>query len=212
MMKNIPNILTIFRIILIPIIIISFYFHGFASNIIVAFLFALASITDFFDGYLARQFKAQSAFGKCLDPIADKLLVILTIVMLINFSHGNLIILIPGLIIIAREVLVSGFREFLANYNIQMPVSNLAKIKTAIQMGAITLLLLGENGSGYVIEEFSLMIGEEVYTSTKDMIIDYVITIGGILFSLAAFLTIITGYIYLKLVVCHIKKIYYDIS
>jgi CDP-diacylglycerol--glycerol-3-phosphate 3-phosphatidyltransferase len=212
MMKNIPNILTIFRIILIPIIIISFYFHGFASNIIVAFLFALASITDFFDGYLARQFKAQSAFGKCLDPIADKLLVILTIVMLINFSHDNLIILIPGLIIIAREVLVSGFREFLANYNIQMPVSNLAKIKTAIQMGAITLLLLGENGSGYVIEEFSLIIGEEVYTSTKDMIIDYVITIGGILFSLAAFLTIITGYIYLKLVVCHIKKIYYDIS
>jgi CDP-diacylglycerol--glycerol-3-phosphate 3-phosphatidyltransferase len=212
MMKNIPNILTIFRIILIPIIIISFYFHGFASNIIVAFLFALASITDFFDGYLARQFKAQSAFGKCLDPIADKLLVILTIVMLINFSHGNLIILIPGLIIIAREVLVSGFREFLANYNIQMPVSNLAKIKTAIQMGAITLLLLGENGSGYVIEEFSLMIGEEVYASTKDMIIDYVITIGGILFSLAAFLTIITGYIYLKLVVCHIKKIYYDIG
>jgi cardiolipin synthase (CMP-forming) len=212
MMKNIPNILTIFRIILIPIIIISFYFHGFASNIIVAFLFALASITDFFDGYLARQFKAQSAFGKCLDPIADKLLVILTIVMLINFSHGNLIILIPGLIIIAREVLVSGFREFLANYNIQMPVSNLAKIKTAIQMGAITLLLLGENGSGYVIEEFSLMIGEEVYASTKGMIIDYVITIGGILFSLAAFLTIITGYIYLKLVVCHIKKIYYDIS
>jgi len=211
-MKNIPNILTIFRIILIPIIIISFYFHGFASNIIVAFLFALASITDFFDGYLARQFKAQSAFGKCLDPIADKLLVILTIVMLINFSHGNLIILIPGLIIIAREVLVSGFREFLANYNIQMPVSNLAKIKTAIQMGAITLLLLGENGSGYVIEEFSLMIGEEVYASTKGMIIDYVITIGGILFSLAAFLTIITGYIYLKLVVCHIKKIYYDIS
>ena len=167
----------------------------------------MASITDFFDGYLARQFKVQSSFGKCLDPIADKLLVILTIVMLINFSNGNLIILIPGLIIIAREVLVSGFREFLANYNIQMPVSNLAKIKTAIQMGAITLLLLGENGSGYVIEEFSLMIGEEVYASTKDMIIDYVITIGGTLFSLAAFLTIITGYIYLKLVVQHIAKI-----
>jgi|TARA_Y100000389_G_scaffold204519_1_gene257668 CDP-diacylglycerol--glycerol-3-phosphate 3-phosphatidyltransferase len=206
-MKNIPNILTIFRIILIPIIIVSFYFHGFSSNIIVAFLFALASITDFFDGYLARQFKVQSALGKCLDPIADKLLVILTIVMLINFSHGNFIIIIPGLIIIAREVLVSGFREFLANYNIQMPVSNLAKIKTAIQMGAITLLLLGESGSGYVIDEFSLMIGEEVYASTKDMIIDYVVTIGGILFGLAAFLTIVTGYIYLKLVVQHIKKI-----
>ena len=103
--------------------------------------------------------------------------------------------------------MVSGFREFLANYNIEMPVSNLAKIKTAIQMGAITLLLLGEGGSGYVIDEFSLMIGEEVYASTKDMIIDYVVTIGGILFSLAAFLTIITGYIYLNLVVQHIRKI-----
>jgi len=206
-MKNVPNILTILRIILIPIIVASFYFHGFVSNVIVAFLFALASVTDFFDGYLARYFKVQSAFGKCLDPIADKLLVILTIVMLVNFSNGNLIILIPGLIIIAREILVSGFREFLANYNIKMPVSNLAKIKTAIQMTAITLLLLGENGSDYVIDELSLMIGEEVYVSTKDMMINYVVIIGGVLFSLASFLTIVTGYIYLKLVVQHIRKI-----
>lgn len=206
-MKNIPNILTIFRIVIIPIIIVSFYFEGFASNIIVAFLFILASITDFFDGYLARYLKAQSNLGKCLDPIADKLLVILTIVMLISFSDHNLFILIPGLVIIAREVLVSGFREFLANYNIEMPVTNLSKFKTAIQMIAITLLILGEHGSNYAIDEVSLMIGEEIYKSTKDTIIYYIVMIGEILFSLAAFLTLITGYIYLKLVVKNLKTI-----
>src|SRR5690606_25602520 len=97
MVKNIPNILTIFRIIIIPILILSFYIPSLAANFIVASLFLIASITDFFDGYFARSLKAQSNFGKCLDPIADKLLVIVAITMLIHFGNKNMAITIPGL-------------------------------------------------------------------------------------------------------------------
>ena len=145
-MKNIPNILTIFRIVIIPVLIFSFYIPSLAANFVVASLFLLASITDFFDGYFARSLKAQSNFGICLDPIADKLLVIVAITMLIHFGNKNMAITVPGLIIICREVFVSGLREFLASINIGVPVSKLAKYKTAIQMTAITLLLLGKQG------------------------------------------------------------------
>ena len=85
--KRIPNFLTALRIILIPIIIWSFYMPSRITNIIVASLFMLASITDYFDGYLARSLKVQSNFGKCLDPIADKLLVSVSLIMLVNFSE-----------------------------------------------------------------------------------------------------------------------------
>ena len=148
-MKHIPNFLTTFRIVIIPILILSFYIPGMVANVVAALLFAIAAITDYFDGYFARTMKAQSNFGKCLDPIADKLLVIVAIVMLINFSNKSPWILIPGLIIICREVLVSGLREFLAEIRVSVPVSKLAKYKTMVQMVAITGLLLGEKGSDY---------------------------------------------------------------
>ena len=175
-LKNIPNFLTTFRIVIIPILIMSFYIEGMVAHFIAAALFAIAAITDYFDGYFARALKVQSNFGRCLDPIADKLLVIVAIVMLINFSERSLWILIPGLIIICREVLVSGLREFLAELRVSVPVSKLAKYKTAVQMVAITGLLLG----------------------IKLSLVLLMVFLAKALFCLAAILTVITGYAYFR--------------
>jgi len=124
-MSRLPNILTAIRIFIIPILILTFYTPGLLAKVVGASLFALAAITDYFDGYFARSLKAQSNFGKCLDPIADKLIVIVAITLLIGFSNHDLWIVVPGLIIICREVLVSGLREFLAEFHVSIPVSKL---------------------------------------------------------------------------------------
>jgi CDP-diacylglycerol--glycerol-3-phosphate 3-phosphatidyltransferase len=165
------------------------------ANVVVAVLFAIAAITDYFDGYFARSLKAQSNFGRCLDPIADKLLVIVAIVMLINFSNRDLWILIPGLIIICREVLVSGLREFLAELHVSVPVSKLAKYKTAVQMTAITGLLLGEKGSAYTLYYWLSGWSE---MDIKFLLVSFVVFASKILFTLAAILTVVTGYAYFR--------------
>ncbi len=194
--KKIPNLLTIVRIILIPIIIYSFYAPSQITNIVVASLFLGASITDYFDGYLARAMQVQSNFGKCLDPIADKLLVTVALIMLVNFSNNNLFILIPAIIIICREIMVSGLREFLATINVGVPVTRLAKWKTAIQMVAITALLLAGNGSDYVYNEIMDIVEAEDYVriSLEGVIQNF----GEILLCVSAFMTVITGYVYFK--------------
>jgi len=194
-MKQIPNFLTSFRLLVIPILMLSFYIPGMVANVVVAVLFAIAAITDYFDGYFARSLKAQSNFGRCLDPIADKLLVIVAIVMLINFSNRDLWILIPGLIIICREVLVSGLREFLAELHVSVPVSKLAKYKTAVQMTAITGLLLGEKGSAYTLYYWLSGWSE---MDIKFLLVSFVVFASKILFTLAAVLTVITGYAYFR--------------
>ncbi len=194
-MRNLPNILTGFRIVIIPILVLSFYIPGMMANVIAAMLFAIASITDFFDGYFARLMKAQSNLGKCLDPIADKLIVIVAIVMLINFGNRSLYVLIPGLIIICREIMVSGLREFLAEFKVSIPVSKLAKYKTTVQMTAITLLLLGEKGSSFA---FYYLIGGWIEVDKKFLIVSFITYVGKILFGLAAFLTLVTGAAYFR--------------
>lgn len=194
--KKIPNFLTAMRIILIPLIILSFYVPSKITNIIVAALFMSASITDYFDGYLARAFKVQSNFGKCLDPIADKLLVSVSLIMLAYFSNQNILILIPSIIIICREIMVSGLREFLATINVGVPVTRLAKWKTAIQMMAITALLLASNGSEYVYNEImDIVEAEEFIRISFEGVIQ---TLGEIFLCISAVLTVITGYIYFK--------------
>ena len=140
MLKDLPNILTVSRVLMIPILVGAFYLDGKLSNIIAAIIFIFASITDYLDGMLARVLKAHSKFGKVLDPIADKLLVASSLVMLI---HMQIAPLIPTLLILCREILVSGLREHLAEFNINLPVSKLAKWKTAMQMIAIIILILG---------------------------------------------------------------------
>ncbi|NBX52233.1 MAG: CDP-diacylglycerol--glycerol-3-phosphate 3-phosphatidyltransferase [Proteobacteria bacterium] len=194
-MNQIPNFLTLLRIILIPLLIGAFYIPGMLSNVITAFLFGMAAITDYFDGYLARSMRVQSNFGRCLDPIADKLLVIITIVMLIKFNPTNPWILFPGLIIIAREVLVSGLREYLAEVNVRVPVSILAKYKTAVQMFGIGGLLLGENGSAYVLYQW---FGGYIEVEIKYLLISLISVLAKILYCMAAILTVVTGYSYFR--------------
>lgn len=193
--KELPNILTIFRIVLIPLIIISFYVPWKITNLIVAFLFLLASITDYFDGYFARLYKVQSNFGKCFDPIADKLLVSVSLLMLVSFS-SNIFILIPSIIIICREILVSGLREFLATLNIGVPVTRLAKWKTAFQMIAITALLLASKNSSYTYE--SIMEFFEVEPLLRIFFNGTIEKLGILFLNISALLTIITGYAYCK--------------
>lgn len=144
--KNLPNYLTILRVIAIPVIVMSFYFEDskFAHRLGAA-VFTLASITDFFDGYLARRYNLVSKFGAMLDPIADKVLVGCVILMVVKYNKADEI---PCLLILAREFTVAGLREFLAQVHVSVPVSRLAKVKTAIQMMALIMLILGSTGSG----------------------------------------------------------------
>jgi cardiolipin synthase (CMP-forming) len=185
MKKYLPNILTISRILVIPILISSFYMEGRLYHLVAAGLFLFASVTDFVDGYLARIFKAQSSLGRFLDPIADKLLVAAMLLMLTHVRGIDGWEIIPALAILCREIMVSGLREFLAEIRVSVPVSALAKFKTAVQMSALFLLLLGVEGPSIVeVENF---------TSTH-----LTVLLGKILLWLAAILTIITGYVYLK--------------
>lgn len=181
MQRDLPNILTLSRILVIPILVASFYFPGKMSHWIAAGLFAFASITDFFDGYLARMWKVQSRLGRFLDPIADKLLVVTAILMLVHFDRAHII---PSLAILCREILVSGLREFLAEVNVSVPVSSLSKVKTGVQMLAIFLLILGAEGTG---EEMTNITGTAALW-------------------LAAVLTVITGYAYLKAGLKHMEN------
>lgn len=193
MNKNLPNILTISRIVIIPVLIASFYIEGRMYHWVAASLFMLASVTDFFDGYLARLLKAQSNLGRFLDPIADKLLVASAILMLVHFDGIGRFDIIPAIAILCREIMVSGLREFLAQINVSVPVSNLAKIKTGVQMVAIFLLLLGVEGPSI----------EQVEHITE---LNLTVFAGRILLWLAAILTVITGYAYFKAGISHMKE------
>jgi cardiolipin synthase len=176
MQKNLPNILTFSRILVIPLLIGAFYINGDLGNWVALALFVLASITDFLDGYLARTWKQVSELGRFLDPVADKLLVASTLLMLVAFDRIEGWTILAALVILCREILVSGLREFLASIQMIVPVSRLAKWKTAIQMTALGFLLVGNAGP----ESLPIM------------------TIGEIGLWIAALFTIATGYTYLR--------------
>ncbi len=148
---NIPNILTISRIAVIPLIFLSIYFTSFAWAMFAGVLFVAASITDYFDGYLARAWNQTSAFGRLLDPIADKLLVATALVVILAkpdmYTIG--LTVIPVFVILCREILVSGLREFLREVNVGLPVTKLAKWKTAFQMTALAMMLFKELWIGW---------------------------------------------------------------
>ena len=178
---KIPNYLTIGRIIIVPIFVISFYLPGFYGDIIPFVLFIAASFTDFLDGLLARMYKEESKLGELLDPIADKILVATALILLVMDGTIKNFEVIAAIIILTREILISGLREFLAIGRIKLPVSNLAKAKTFLQMFAISMLLTGETGNK--------IINFQDYNAQ---------TIGIILLWLSAFLTLYTGYEYLR--------------
>jgi cardiolipin synthase (CMP-forming) len=181
MLKKIPNILTIGRIIIVPFFVLAFYLPGFYGDLTACVLFIIASFTDFLDGMLARMMGEESKLGELLDPIADKIIVATALILLVMSGTIRHYEVIAAIIILTREILISGLREFLARGQIKLPVTNLAKLKTFLQMIAIALLLTGETGNK--------ILNFQNYNAQ---------TIGIILLWLSAFLTLYTGYEYLR--------------
>jgi len=178
---KIPNYLTIGRIIIVPVFVISFYLPGFYGDIIPFALFVVASFTDFLDGLLARMYREESKLGELLDPIADKIIVAAALILLVMDGTIKNYEVIAAIIILTREILISGLREFLAKGRIKLPVSNLAKLKTFLQMFSISILLTGETGNK--------ILNFQDYNAQ---------TIGIIFLWFSAFLTLYTGYDYLR--------------
>ena len=181
MIKKIPNILTIGRIIIVPFFVLAFYLPGFYGDLTALILFVVASFTDFLDGMLARMMGEESKLGELLDPIADKIIVATALILLVMDGTIRNYEVIAAIIILTREILISGLREFLAKGKIKLPVSSLAKLKTVMQMVSIALLLSGETGNK--------IINFQDYNAQ---------TIGIILLWLSAALTLFTGYDYMR--------------
>jgi cardiolipin synthase len=189
------------RIVLVPIYAIAFVIPGTGARLIAFGIFALASISDWLDGFAARKLKAGSEFGRMLDPIADKVLIAVALMLLVaegtflrvNPETGDtafsLLRLIPALIILSREILVSGLREFLAGTRVSVPVTLLAKFKTAVQMIAIGAMILTP-----LVSKYFPGIPDTSYTA-----IAYLLLWG------AAALTVYTGVIYFKNGMAHLK-------
>ena len=180
---SVPNLLTYGRIAIIPVIIACLYSSD-PTWLWTAFvLFIVAAITDYLDGYLARAWSQQSNLGKMLDPIADKLLVGAVLIMLA--ANGTLtgLSLIPAIIILSREILVSGLREYLGQLNLSLPVSNLAKWKTTVQLVALAVLIAGP---------------------AAEALVPGSLAIGLALLWAAALLTVWTGYDYVRLGIAHL--------
>ena len=178
---KIPNYLTIGRIVIVPIFVLAFYLPGFYGDIIPFALFLIASFTDFLDGLLARMYKEESKLGELLDPIADKIIVATALILLVMNETIKNYEVIAAIIILTREILISGLREFLAKGKINLPVSNLAKLKTFLQMFSISILLTGETGNK--------IINFQDYNAQ---------TIGIIFLWLSAALTLFTAYDYMR--------------
>ncbi|WP_119678064.1 CDP-diacylglycerol--glycerol-3-phosphate 3-phosphatidyltransferase [Indioceanicola profundi] len=157
MLTSLPNILTLSRIAVIPVVVALFFVEGAWPAYTACALFAAAAVTDWFDGYLARAWQEESVIGKFLDPIADKLLVAAVLMMLVAVGKISGLVVLAAVVILLREVLVSGLREYLAGLQVSVPVSRLAKWKTAIQMAAIGVLIVGRDGPSWFPTE---MVGD----------------------------------------------------
>ncbi len=144
MMTDLPNVLTLSRIAAIPLIVVLVALRNPACDLAACVVFSAAAITDYFDGRIARVRRQTSDIGRMLDPIADKLLVGATVMMLAGTDRLTALGLYPAVVILLREILVSGLREYLAGIRIGLPVTKLAKWKTGFQMGALGTLLAGD--------------------------------------------------------------------
>jgi cardiolipin synthase len=184
MITSLPNLLTLSRILVIPALIACFYLPSPWSNWIAVALFTAAGLTDWLDGHLARSRNEVSGLGRFLDPIADKLLVAAALLMLVHIGRIDDATILPAIIILCREIIVSGLREYLAELRIGMPVSRLAKWKTVVQMVAIGFLIVGDAGWHVVPVTMIGIFGLWV----------------------AALLTLYTGYDYLRLGLRHMTK------
>jgi len=194
-MFHIPNTLTVLRILLVPVFAVAFVLPGDAARTTAFVVFCVAGLSDFLDGFAARKLNADSDFGRMLDPIADKILVAVALMMLVaegsvrqfNLTAGipSLLKLIPALVILSREILVSGLREFLAGVSVSVPVTFMAKIKTAVQLVAIGAMILGPIADRWVPGSLAL-----AYTALW----------------VAAGLTVSTGYAYFRAGLAYTRK------
>ncbi|MCC6717753.1 MAG: CDP-diacylglycerol--glycerol-3-phosphate 3-phosphatidyltransferase [Acetobacteraceae bacterium] len=148
MMTDLPNVLTLSRIAAIPLMVVLASIRAPGTDFAACVVFSIAAITDYFDGKLARDYGQTSDLGRMLDPIADKLLVAAALMMLVGTDRLSTAGLYPAIVIMLREILVSGLREYLAGMRIGLPVTALAKWKTGVQMGALGTLLAGNASAG----------------------------------------------------------------
>ncbi len=183
MVHTLPNLLTLGRIAVIPLLVALFYIRDPAAPFAACAVFLLAAVTDWLDGAIARARRQQSAFGRFLDPIADKLLVAAALLMMVGFGQIAGWAILPALVILCREIMVSGLREFLAELRVTLPVTQLAKWKTTLQMAAIAVLLVGDAAPAAL----------------------HLRTIGEIGLWSAAALTLFTGYDYLRAGLGHMR-------
>lgn len=182
--NNLANILTVARLFMLPIIIALFFAEEAWGGIAIwlcLLIYAIAAITDFFDGYIARKFNQITEFGTFLDPISDKVFVSTLLILLVAFGKIEGLWIICVILIFAREFLVSGLREFLAPKGIHMPVTKLAKWKTMLQMLSLGFLIV----AGYA---------------------PYILELGQVLLALATGLTLITGISYMVLGLKYMKE------
>ncbi len=197
-MFALPNALTILRIALVPLFVIAFVMPGDAARLVAFGIFVIAGVSDWLDGFAARKLKAGSDFGRMLDPIADKVLVAVALMMLVAEGlftqikpNGmlSLLKLVPALIILSREILVSGLREFLSGLRVSVPVTAVAKFKTAVQMVAIGAMILTPLADVYLPGVPSLTYALIAY----------------ILLWVAAGLTVYTGVVYFRSGMAHLR-------
>ncbi len=175
---QLPNLLTYGRMVAVPVVAACLFAPDeFAMRWLALTVFVVAGITDFFDGYLARVLQQQSSLGRMLDPIADKLLVAASLLMLVSDRSITGWSLWAAIVILCREILVSGLREFLAELRVSVPVTKVAKWKTAVQLVAVGFLIAGPAG---------------------EALIPGTVAIGLVLLWIAAVLTLYTGWDYMK--------------
>ena len=188
-MFALPNALTVLRIVLVPLFVIAFAIPGDAARLMAFGIFVIAGVSDWLDGFAARKLKAGSDFGRMLDPIADKVLAEGLFTQIKPNGMLSLLKLVPALIILSREILVSGLREFLAGARVSVPVTAVAKFKTAVQMVAIGAMILTPLADIYLPGAPSLTYAFIAY----------------VMLWVAAALTVYTGVIYFRSGMAHLR-------
>lgn len=176
-LMTIPNLLSLYRIAVIPVMIVLFYFDNAFTAWVNLILFALAGASDFLDGYLARRMGQTTLLGKVLDLLSDKLIVSVTLILLVAFDRLDGIWIIPVIIIYVRELMISSIREFMAHNNHNVAVSKLGKWKLTLQMFSMGWLVVGDYG---------------------DLLVPNTMLIGKSLFILATILTVVSGWDYMR--------------
>lgn len=185
-MYSIPNLLSAYRIAAVPVLTLFFFIGGPVATWINVAIFLLACISDYLDGEIARSTGQTSIFGKFLDHTSDKILIGGVLLLLISFDRLTGLWIIPALIIFLREIVVSGLREFLGQYNVSVPISFMGKAKTLTQMIASGFLIAGEYGSSLV---------------------PYSLEIGKVAFLIATVMTAVSGWDYVRAGIDTIRKL-----